>query len=95
MQRFHHVLWFVGGALVLGTAQASGQAADGTGPSAAVAGIDGLMQSLDTRQKVAQIVVPWLPGSYAAFDAEALDKARMWVDSLQIGGLIISIGSPL
>ncbi|MCZ6753891.1 MAG: hypothetical protein O7E49_01145, partial [Gemmatimonadetes bacterium] len=95
MQRFHHVLWFVGGALVLGTTQASGQAADGTGPSAAVASIDGLMQSLDTRQKVAQIVVPWLPGSYAAFDAEALDKARMWVDSLQIGGLIISVGSPL
>ena len=30
-----------------------------------------------------------------AFDAEALDKARMWVDSLQVGGLIISIGSPL
>ena len=62
---------------------------------AGVAGIDRLMQSLDTRQKVAQIVVPWLRGSYAAFDAEALDKARMWVDSLQIGGLIISVGSPL
>jgi len=60
-----------------------------------MAGIDELIQSLDTRQKVAQIVVPWLRGSYAAFDAEALDKARMWVDSLQVGGLIISIGSPL
>ncbi len=96
MQRFHRILWFVCGAFLLGAPQASGQAADGTErPSAVVAGIDGLMQSLDTRQKVAQIVVPWLRGSYAAFDAEALDNARMWVDSLQVGGLIISIGSPL
>ena len=96
MQRIHRILWFVCGAFILGTPQAGAQAADGPRhPSAGVAGIDQLMQSLDTRQKVAQIVVPWLPGSYAAFDAEALDKARMWVDSLQIGGLIISIGSPL
>lgn len=54
-----------------------------------------LLSSLTVRQRVAQVVVPWLSGSYAAFDAEALEQARLWVDSLEVGGLIISIGSPL
>ncbi len=53
------------------------------------------LASLTIRQKAAQVVVPWLSGSYAAFDAEALEQARLWVDSLEVGGLIISIGSPL
>ncbi len=39
--------------------------------------------------------MPWLAGSYAAFDDRALDRARGWVDSLEVGGIIISIGSPL
>ena len=53
------------------------------------------LASLTIRQKAAQVVIPWLSGSYAAFDAEALEQARLWVDSLEVGGLIISIGSPL
>jgi beta-N-acetylhexosaminidase len=57
--------------------------------------ISQILTALSTRQKVAQIVVPWVPGSYAAFDAEGLEKARGWVDSLEVGGIIISIGSPL
>jgi beta-glucosidase-like glycosyl hydrolase len=54
-----------------------------------------LLRTLTVRQQVAQLVMPWLAGTYAAFDDRALDRARAWVDSLEVGGIIISIGSPL
>lgn len=53
-----------------------------------------MLASLSTRQKVAQLVVPWLAGSYAASDDSLFLVAARWVDSLEIGGLIISAGSP-
>ncbi|HEY3013267.1 MAG TPA: glycoside hydrolase family 3 N-terminal domain-containing protein [Gemmatimonadales bacterium] len=52
------------------------------------------MASLPLRDKIAQLVVPWIPGSYAAFDDEAFMRMQGWVDSLHIGGLIVSVGSP-
>src|SRR5882672_2392718 len=55
---------------------------------------DPILASLTTRQKVAQLIVPWLAGSYAAFDDSAFQVATRWVDSLEIGGMIISTGSP-
>ena len=39
--------------------------------------------------------MPWIPGTYAAFDDSALGQVRDWVDSLRVGGIVISIGSPL
>jgi beta-N-acetylhexosaminidase len=54
-----------------------------------------LLRTLTVRQKIAQLVMPFLVGSYAAFDDRALDRARAWVDTLQVGGIIVSIGSPL
>ncbi len=57
--------------------------------------IDRLMDSLPLRAKVAQLVIPWIPGTYAAADDPGFAKARAWVDSLQVGGIIVSIGSPL
>src|SRR5882762_8357764 len=62
--------------------------------SPAPASVDAILGSLSTRQKVAQLVVPWLAGSYAAFDDSAYQVATRWVDSLQVGGIIISVGSP-
>src|SRR6266704_2010624 len=56
--------------------------------------VDSLLASLTTRQKVAQLVVPWLTGSYTAFDDSLFQVAARWVDSLEIGGLIVSVGSP-
>ncbi|HEV8358281.1 MAG TPA: glycoside hydrolase family 3 N-terminal domain-containing protein [Gemmatimonadales bacterium] len=61
-------------------------------PSARVAR---LLRTLTLRQKVAQLVMPWIPGTYAAFDDRALDKVRGWVDTLRVGGIIVSVGSPL
>lgn len=54
-----------------------------------------LLDSLPVRAKVAQLVMPWIAGSYAAFDDAAFLRAQGWVDSLEVGGIIVSIGSPL
>jgi beta-N-acetylhexosaminidase len=57
--------------------------------------IDALLESLSVRDKIAQLVMPWIPGTYAAFDDEAFARMQGWVDSLHVGGLLVSIGSPL
>src|SRR5712671_3733001 len=55
---------------------------------------DAVLAKLTTRQKVAQLVVPWLGGNYMALDDSAFQIAARWVDTLQVGGIIISVGSP-
>ena len=57
--------------------------------------VERLIDSLPLRAKVAQLVMPWIPGTYAAADDPGFAKARAWVDSLQVGGIIVSIGSPV
>ncbi len=54
-----------------------------------------LLDSLPLRARVAQLVMPWISGAYAAAGDPELVKAQRWVDSLQVGGIIVSIGSPL
>jgi len=54
-----------------------------------------LLRRLTIRERIAQLIMPWIPGTYAAFDDRALDRVRGWVDSLHIGGIVVSIGSPL
>ena len=56
--------------------------------------IDSLLGKLTPRQKVAQLVVPWLGGNYTALDDSAFQIATRWIDSLEMGGIIISVGSP-
>ena len=56
--------------------------------------VDSLLAALSTRQRIAQLVVPWLAGNYTAFDDSLFQVAARWVDSLEVGGLIISVGSP-
>jgi beta-N-acetylhexosaminidase len=57
--------------------------------------LDRLLDSLPLRAKAAQLVMPWLAGTYSATDAAALAETERWVDSLGVGGLIVSVGSPL
>jgi beta-N-acetylhexosaminidase len=67
-------------------------------PSAGAVGvpdIETVLAGLSTREKIAQLVMPWIPGSYAAYDDEAFARAQTWVDSLHVGGIIVSVGSPL
>ncbi len=56
--------------------------------------IDAVLAKLTMRQKVAQLVVPWLGGNYMALDDSAFQIATRWVDTLEVGGIIISVGSP-
>src|SRR5437879_13477988 len=56
--------------------------------------IDSLLGKLTPRQKVAQLVVPWLGGNYTALDDSAFQIATRWIDSLEMCGSIISVGSP-
>src|SRR6266700_2556315 len=65
-------------------------------PPAAVpsVSVDSLLAGLTVRQQVGQLVIPWLSGSYTAFDDSLFQVAARWVDSLEVGGLIISVGSP-
>jgi beta-N-acetylhexosaminidase len=68
-------------------------------PSAAIPGltlsIDSLLATLSLREKVGQLIMPWLAGNYAALDDSGFLVARRWVDTLEVGGIIISVGSPL
>jgi beta-N-acetylhexosaminidase len=64
-------------------------------PAEPVVDLDALLESLSLRDRIAQLVVPWVPGTYAAFDDEAFARMQAWVDSLHVGGLLISVGSPL
>ncbi len=56
--------------------------------------VDALLGSLSLRDKIAQLVVPWIPGAYSALDDETFVRMQGWVDSLHVGGLIVSVGSP-
>ena len=54
-----------------------------------------VLDSLTVREKVGQLIMPWLIGSYAPLEGDAFDNAAKWIDDFGVGGIIISIGSPL
>ncbi len=56
--------------------------------------VGNVLAQLSDRQKVGQLIVPWLSGAYTALDDSSFLEAARWVDSLQVGGIIISVGSP-
>jgi beta-N-acetylhexosaminidase len=64
-------------------------------PAPRAVSVDRLLDSLPLRDRIAQLVVPWIAGNYSAFDDAAFGRAVGWVDSLHVGGIIVSIGSPL
>ncbi|GBD32839.1 Beta-hexosaminidase [bacterium HR33] len=57
--------------------------------------LDSLLDSLSLDEKVGQVLMPWLSGAYAALDAEGFLRAAAWVDSFAVGGIVVSVGSPL
>lgn len=56
--------------------------------------IEETLASLSLRQKVAQLIMPWVPGEYAAVGSPGFEQLRKWVEDDGIGGLVISIGLP-
>ena len=57
--------------------------------------VDSVLARLSDSQKVGQLIVPWLSGAYTALDDSSFLEAARWVDSLHVGGIIISVGPPL
>jgi beta-N-acetylhexosaminidase len=57
--------------------------------------VETVLAGLSVRDRIAQLVMPWIPGTYAAYDDDGFERAEAWVDSLHVGGIIVSVGSPL
>ena len=56
--------------------------------------VDDTLVSLTLRQKVAQLVIQWLPGSYSSTSSPEFLEWAGWVEEDQIGGIYLSIGLP-
>src|SRR6266705_3305682 len=92
MMRAHRLLVVAAVAGCAGS-HAVGRLAPVPRPSSRVP-VDSVLAGLTVRQSVAQLVTPWLSGSYTSLDDSLFQVAVRWVDSLEIGGLIVSVGSP-
>ncbi len=57
--------------------------------------VDATLERLPLRRKVAQLVVPWMDGSYLAVGTPAYERLREGVAGEGVGGVIVSIGPPL
>jgi beta-N-acetylhexosaminidase len=55
---------------------------------------DRTLERLSVRQKVAQLVMPRVGSEYVPVGSGQYERLRYWVSDLQVGGVIISIGSP-
>jgi beta-N-acetylhexosaminidase len=52
------------------------------------------LASLTLRERVAQLVMPWVGAEYTAIDSPEFDRLREWVEVDRVGGLILSVGLP-
>src|SRR5690606_28697844 len=57
--------------------------------------VEALLRSLTVRQKVAQLVMPWILGDSVPDSHATMRRAYNWVENLELGGVIVSTGSPL
>ena len=56
--------------------------------------VDETLASLALRERIGQLVVPWIPGAYASSSDASFRTLERWVTEEGIGGVVISIGSP-
>ena len=59
-----------------------------------VAWVEETLASLSLRQQIAQLVIQWLPGSYASTSSPEFLEWAGWVRDDEIGGIYLSIGLP-
>ena len=57
--------------------------------------VEATMRSLSPRDRVAQLIMPWVAGEYAAVGSPEYEQVRKWVQDDKVGGLVLSIGMPL
>jgi beta-N-acetylhexosaminidase len=56
---------------------------------------DSMLATLSLRQKVGQMIMPWMLGDFAPEGSAALDRMLRMVADQEIGGVIVSVGTPL
>ncbi len=56
--------------------------------------VEATLRSLSVRDRIAQLIVPWVPGEYAAVGSPEYEQVRAWVQDDKVGGLILSMGLP-
>ncbi len=61
----------------------------------AEAWVESTLARMSVREKVGQLVVPRISGSYVAEHGRGFEQMRRWVTQDHIGGVIVSIGPPL
>ena len=57
--------------------------------------IERTLSSLTLRQKIAQLIMPWVGGEYAPVGSPEFEQVRKWVEEDEVGALVLSIGQPL
>jgi beta-N-acetylhexosaminidase len=57
--------------------------------------VESTLSSLTLREKVGQLIMPWVSGGYAAVGSPEFEHVRKWVENDRVGGLVLSIGLPL
>ncbi|HET6760601.1 MAG TPA: glycoside hydrolase family 3 N-terminal domain-containing protein [Gemmatimonadaceae bacterium] len=57
--------------------------------------VERTLSSLTLREKIAQLIMPWVSGGYAAVGSPEFEQVRKWVENDRVGGLVLSIGLPL
>lgn len=79
-----------------GAGSAPVQPRPGSGLSAAdEAWVNSTLASLTLREKVGQMVMPWVLGDYTALDAPEFERLAGLVEHGEIGGVVMSMGLPL
>ena len=79
-------------------AAADAAAPDAAAPDAAAearAWVDETLAGLSLRERVAQLVMVWMSGGYAPSDDEEFTRIESLVRDDAIGGIVISLGTPL
>lgn len=62
--------------------------------SAGQAWVEQTLAGMNLRQRVAQLVFPWISGQSLAANPSERDRMLAWVSRDQVGGLIVSTGTP-
>jgi len=57
--------------------------------------VERTLASLTIREKVGQLIMPWVGGEYAAIGSPEFEQVRKWVQDDGVGALVLSIGLPL
>ena len=57
--------------------------------------VDRTLASLSLEEAVGQLIFPWISGAYASLDDPEFMETLRWVEEDGIGGVAISIGTPL